>query len=172
MWDNSIVDCPDINVMLLWRTFFLALSLGLLASCAQITPSRSCSKYQYCKAFQNARTCSDHEALTKYFEGARQGDAYKGRGAKKILEHSEQKSNLYDRQAQDLKSHAWALARKYEETAEANIKESASSPPNGIRRGATRLRRAWRPILAHLWKWRNTLWESLARLLHPRIPHN
>ena len=120
----------------------MALSRGLLASCAQITPSRSCSKYQYCKAFQNARTCSDHEALTKYFEGARQGDAYKGRGAKKILEHSEQKSNLYDRQAQDLKSHAWALARKYEETAEANIKESASSPPNGIRSGATRLRRA------------------------------
>jgi hypothetical protein len=80
--------------------------------------------------------------LTKYFEGARQEDAYKGRGTKKILEHSEQKNNLYDRQAQDLKSHAWALARKYEETAEANIKESASSPPNGIRSGVTRLRRA------------------------------
>jgi hypothetical protein len=96
----------------------LALSLGLLASCAQITPHEAVENTNS----QNARTCSDHDALTKYFEGARQGDAYKGRGTKKILEHSEQKSNLYDRQAQDLKSRALALARKYEETAEANLK--------------------------------------------------
>ena len=35
---------------------------------------------------------------------------------KKLLEHYEEKSYLYGRQAQDLESHTSALVRKYEET--------------------------------------------------------
>ena len=44
---------------------------------------------------------------------------------KKLLEHYEEKGYLYGRQAQDLKSHTAALVRKYEETAEENLKEAA-----------------------------------------------
>ncbi|BCT66826.1 hypothetical protein NNRS527_00394 [Nitrosospira sp. NRS527] len=45
---------------------------------------------------------------------------------KQLLEHYEEKSYLYGREAQDLKSHAAALVRKYHETTEENIKEAAA----------------------------------------------
>lgn len=107
------------------RTLFAALSLGLLASCAQMTPHEAIQNTNVRKAVQNARTRSDHDALTMYFEGAAKEMQTKAEEQKRLLEHYEQKSYLYGRQAQDLKSHTWALARKYEETAEANIKEAA-----------------------------------------------
>ena len=44
---------------------------------------------------------------------------------KKLLEHYEEKGYLYGRQAQDLTSHTAALVRKYEESAEENLKEAS-----------------------------------------------
>jgi hypothetical protein len=76
------------------------------------------------KAAQTARTRSDHDALSRYFEGAAKEMQTKAAEQKKLLEHYEEKGYLYGRQAQDLKSHTAALVRKYEETAEENIKEA------------------------------------------------
>ncbi len=44
---------------------------------------------------------------------------------KKLLQHYEEKSYLYGREAQDLISHTSALVRKYGETAQENRKEAA-----------------------------------------------
>lgn len=108
------------------RTLFAALSLGLLASCAQMTPLEAIQNTNVRKAVQNARTRSDHDALTKYFEGAAKEMQTKAEAQRRLLEHYEEKSYLHGRQAEDRKSQAWALARKYEETATANIKEAAA----------------------------------------------
>ena len=108
------------------RTLFAALSLGLLASCAQMTPLEAIQNTNVRKAVQNARTRSDHDALTKYFEGAAKEMQTKAEEQRRLLEHYEEKSYLHGRQAEDRKSQAWALARKYEETAKANIKEAAA----------------------------------------------
>jgi hypothetical protein len=108
------------------RTFFAAMSLGLLAACAQITPLEAVQNTNVRKASQNARTRSDHDALTKYFEDAAREMHAKAEEQKRLLEHYEEKSYLYGRQAQDLKSHTSALVRQYEETEKASIKEAAA----------------------------------------------
>ncbi|MBA4143849.1 MAG: hypothetical protein H0X43_12885 [Nitrosospira sp.] len=43
---------------------------------------------------------------------------------KKLLEHYEEKGYLYDRHAQDLKSHTAALVRVYDENVHENIKKA------------------------------------------------
>lgn len=107
------------------RIFFAALSIGLLAACAQMNPHEAVQNPAIRKAAQNARTRSDHDALSRYFEGVAKEMQTKAADQKKLLEHYEEKGYLYGRQAQDLKSHAAAMVRKYEETAEENIKEAA-----------------------------------------------
>jgi septal ring factor EnvC (AmiA/AmiB activator) len=108
------------------RTFLAAMSLGLLAACAQMTPLEAVQNTNVRKAAQNARTRSDHDTLTKYFEGKAKEMHSKAEEQKKLLEHYEQKSYLYGRQAQDLESHTSALVRKYEEIERASIKEAAA----------------------------------------------
>ena len=108
------------------RTFLAAMSLGLLAACAQMTPLEAVQNTNVRKAAQNARTRSDHDTLTKYFEDKAKEMHSKGEAQKKLLEHYEQKSYLYGRQAQDLESHTSALVRKYEEIERASIKEAAA----------------------------------------------
>lgn len=108
------------------RTFFAAVCLGLLAACAQMTPLEAVQNTHARKAAQNARTRSDHDALTKYFEDKAKEMHSKGEEQKKLLEHYEQKSYLYGRQAQDLESRTSALVRKYEEIERASIKEAAA----------------------------------------------
>ena len=108
------------------RTFFAVMSLGFLAACAQITPLEAVQNTNARKASQSARTRSDHDALTKYFENAAREMHAKAEEQKRLLEHYEEKSYLYGRQAQDLKSHTSALVRQYEETEKANIKEAAA----------------------------------------------
>lgn len=108
------------------RTFLAAMSLGLLAACAQMTPLEAVQNTNVRKAAQNARTRSDHDTLTKYFEGKAKEMHSKAKEQKKLLEHYEQKSYLYGRQAQDLESHTSALVRKYEEIERASIKEAAA----------------------------------------------
>jgi tellurite resistance protein len=106
------------------RTFFAALSIVLLAACAQMSPYDAVQNPTVRKTSQNARTRSDHDALSRYFEGAAKEMQTKAAEQKKLLEHYEEKGYLYGRQAQDLKSHTAALVRKYEETVEENIKEA------------------------------------------------
>ncbi len=107
------------------RKFFAVLSLGLVAACAQMNPHEAVQNTNLRKAAQNARTRSDHDALTRYFEGAAREMQAKAKEQKHLLEHYEKKGYLYGRQAQDLKSHTAALLRKYEANAEENIKEAA-----------------------------------------------
>jgi hypothetical protein len=108
------------------RKFFAVLSLTLVAACAQMSPHEAVQNTNIRKAAQNARTRSDHDALTRYFEGAAREMQTKAKEQKHLLEHYEEKGYLYGRQAQDLKSHTAALLRKYEANAEENIKEAAA----------------------------------------------
>jgi hypothetical protein len=108
------------------RKFFAVLSLSLIAACAQVSPHEAVQNTNIRKATQNARTRSDHDALTKYFEDAAKEMQTKAEEQKHLLEHYEEKGYLYGRQAQDLKSHTAALLRKYEASAEENIKEAAA----------------------------------------------
>jgi septal ring factor EnvC (AmiA/AmiB activator) len=113
------------DVVMKTRTFFAAVSLGLLAACAQISPLEAVQNTSARKAPQSARTRSDHDALTKYFEDAAREMHNKAEEQKKLLEHYEEKSYLYGRQAQDLESHTSALIRKYETAEQASMKEAA-----------------------------------------------
>jgi hypothetical protein len=66
-----------------------------------------------------------HEAVAKHYEDVAQDLQAKIQEQKQLLEQYESKSYIYGRQAQDLQSHAEALIRKYEEAAQANLKEAA-----------------------------------------------
>jgi hypothetical protein len=90
-----------------------------------MTPQDTLHNPDIQKAAQNARTRNDHNALSKYFESAATELKNKAQEQKKLLEHYEEKGYLYGRQAQDLKSHTAALVRKYEESAEENVREAA-----------------------------------------------
>ena len=107
------------------RTFAAVLSLSLLAACAQLGPHESVQSTNASKVAHSAEMGDDHEALTRYFENAAREMQAKAEEQKKLLEHYEEKSYLYGRTAQDLKSHTAALVRKYAESAEENIKEAA-----------------------------------------------
>ena len=107
------------------RRFFTVLSFSLLAACAQISPHEAVQNTSIRKAAQNARTRSDHDALTKYFEDAAKEMETKAEEQKKLLEHYEERGYLYGRQAQDLKSHTAALLRKFKANADENIREAA-----------------------------------------------
>ena len=90
------------------RIFFAALSIGLLVGCAQMSPHEAVQNPTLRKAAPNARTRSDHDTLSRYFEGAAKEMQTKAAEQKKLLEHYEEKGYLYGRQAQDLKSHTAA----------------------------------------------------------------
>jgi len=106
------------------RIFLALLSISVVAACAPMTPQDTINP-DIQKAAQNARTRSDHNALSRYFENAANDLKNKAQEQKKLLEHYEEKGYLYGRQAQDLKSHTAALVRKYEESAEENVREAA-----------------------------------------------
>jgi|SRR5688500_8709312 len=108
------------------RRFFTVLSFSLLAACAQISPHEAVQNTNIRKAAQNARTRSDHDALTRYFEDAAKEMQAKAQEQKTLLEHYEEKGYLYGRQAQDLKSHTAALLRKFEANADENIREATA----------------------------------------------
>lgn len=107
------------------RNLFAALSFSILAACAQLSPHEALQNTNIRKASQNARTRGDHDALTLYFENTAREMQTKTKEQKKLLEHYEDKGYLYGRRAQDLKSHTYALVRKYEANAEESIKKAA-----------------------------------------------
>lgn len=85
-------------------------------------------------AAENATTQSDHEAVARQYEDAASALQAKVEEKKELLEHYEDKSYIYGRQAQDLQSHTHALILHYEKTARATMQAAALH-----RRMATRL---------------------------------
>ena len=75
-------------------------------------------------AAQNATTRSEHEAAAKYYEDAAKAMRAKMHEQQQLLEHYQDKSYLYGRQAQDLQAHTDALARKYSHAVKTNAQEA------------------------------------------------
>ena len=107
------------------RILFAAFSLGLMVSCAQMSPSEAPQTESIPAIAKSARMQSDHLALTRHYENNAREMQNKAEEQKRLLEHYEEKSYLYGRRAQDLKSHTAALVRKYNEVAAENIREAA-----------------------------------------------
>ena len=106
-------------------TFVVILStLGLLASCAQMSPLEAQNDNIH-RAGKSAKTYADHDKLAKQYQKTAKEKLTKVEEQKKLLQHYEEKSYLYGRQAQDKQSHTSALLHKYERTAEEDIKQAA-----------------------------------------------
>jgi hypothetical protein len=71
-----------------------------------------------------AEASKNHETLAKYYEDSAAEMRAKADEHKLLLEQYEDKSYLYGKKAQDLQSHAAALIRKYEHSAEADAKKA------------------------------------------------
>jgi hypothetical protein len=106
------------------KSLFFALSLSLFAGCAELRPSNAQNVGER-QVAASAGMHGDHDALARYFESAAREMHAKAEEQRKLLQHYEEKSYLYGRAAQDLKSHTAALLRKYDDTAEENRKEAA-----------------------------------------------
>jgi predicted small lipoprotein YifL len=104
--------------------FLAALAIALLASCAQIGPLEAQSA-NIRKAAEHARTYADHDRLAKQYESTAKELLVKAEEQKKLLQHYEEKSYLYGRQAQDHQSHTSALLNKYQQAAAETIKQAA-----------------------------------------------
>jgi len=100
--------------------------LGLLASCAPMSPYQAVDSPALRQTVENARTREDHEALTRQFETLASEMRRKAEEQRELLQHYEEKSYLYGRQAQDLQSHTWALMVKYEKAARTSQSYAAS----------------------------------------------
>jgi predicted small lipoprotein YifL len=103
---------------------FAALAITLLASCAQMGPLEA-QNADIRKAAENARTHADHNRLAKQYESTAKELLVKAEEQKKLLQHYEEKSYLYGRQAQDHQSHTSALLNKYQQAAAETIKQAA-----------------------------------------------
>lgn len=105
------------------RTFFSILAiLGLLASCAHIDPH----PMDMTGAIQSAKTKADHNALARHYETAARAMQAKAREQKRSVAEYQKHGYYYGRQTEDLKEHALALVRVYEEAAEANMSMAQS----------------------------------------------
>ncbi len=99
---------------------------GLLASLnLSATAAEPVETPQIRAAAQKTVTRSDHEAVAKFYEDAARQMQAKVKEQKELLEHYENKSYLYGRQAQDLQSHTYAQVRDYEQAVEVNIREAS-----------------------------------------------
>ena len=101
-------------------------TLGLLAACAPMSPYEAVKSPTILKAVQNAGTYSDHNALAKRFDNLAKEMHMKAEEQKRLLEHYQEKSYLYGRQAQDRKSHTWALMHRYEQAAKTSLSKAAA----------------------------------------------
>ncbi|SFN36183.1 hypothetical protein [Nitrosospira briensis] len=100
------------------RIFFAILAvLGLLASCAHIDPH----PMDMTSAIQSAKTEADHNALARHYQTAARAMQAKAREQKRAVAEYQKHGYYYGRQTEDLKEHAQALVRVYEEAAEANM---------------------------------------------------
>jgi hypothetical protein len=109
------------NILAALSMFALLLSASPMASAAADPTDTP----EIRAAIQSAVTRGDHEAVARYYEDAAIELQAKLKEKKELLEHYQDKSYLYGRQAQDLQSHTQALVRKYDQTAKANMLEAA-----------------------------------------------
>ena len=98
--------------------------LGFLTACAQMGPHEAENATVH-KAAESARTYADHDRLAQRYQSAARELRVKAEEQKKLLQHYEEKSYLYGRQAQDNKSHTQALVSRYERAVEDNVKLAA-----------------------------------------------
>jgi hypothetical protein len=98
--------------------------LGFLTACAQMGPHEA-ENVTARKAAESARTYADHDRLAQRYQSTARELRVKAEEQKKLLQHYEEKSYLYGRQAQDNKSHTQALASRYERAVEDNVKLAA-----------------------------------------------
>ena len=137
--------------------FFAALAMLLLASCAQMGPLEA-QNADTRKAAENARTYADHDRLAKQYESAAKELLVKAEEQKKLLQHYEEKSYLYGRQAQDNKSHTAALLNKYQQAAEETIKQAAFH-----HKMAAELAKGDHAAIREHWEWKAK--QTLKRIL-------
>jgi hypothetical protein len=98
--------------------------LGFLTACAQMGPHEA-ENATVRKAAESARTYADHDRLAQRYQSAARELRVKAEEQKKLLQHYEEKSYLYGRQAQDHQSHTSALLNKYQQAAAETIKQAA-----------------------------------------------
>jgi hypothetical protein len=80
---------------------------------------------------------------------------------KKLLQHYEEKSYLYGREAQDLISHTGGLVRKYGETAQENRKEAALHQQMALEEMKDSTANSSKWLAPLLWKRRAIEWGFL-----------
>jgi hypothetical protein len=99
-------------------------AVTLLAACAEMTPLQRRSAGDQV-ASKNANKQTDHDRLAKQYENTAKQLLAKAEEQKKLLQHYEEKSYLYGRQAQDNQSHAVALLNRYQHDATETLKQAA-----------------------------------------------
>lgn len=108
------------------RTFpAIVFMLGLLVSCAHMSPYEAVNSPALLKTVEEARTYKDHYALTKQFENLAEEMQTRADEQRKLLDHYQEKSYLYGRLAQDRQSHTWALMQRYEQAAKTSLGKAA-----------------------------------------------
>lgn len=105
--------------------FTLLFLVGLLSACAPMSKNVVKEGAASHAAIQNAATLRDHYALAKHFEDSAREMRAKAEEQKALLEQYE-KGHLYGWQSHNLKSNALALMRRYEQAAQAKMREAAS----------------------------------------------
>ena len=97
-----------------------------MAACAPMSPYESVNSPELIKAARSAQSYRDHHALTTRFENLARDMQARAEEQKRMLEHYQEKSYLYGRQAQDKQAHTWALIRKYEQAERTSLAKAAS----------------------------------------------
>jgi hypothetical protein len=106
------------------KHFAVLSMLGFLTACAQMAPHEA-EDATARKAAESARTYADHDRLAQRYMSAAKELRAKAEEKRKLLQHYEEKSYLYGRQAQDNKSHTIAIVSRYERAVEDNVKLAA-----------------------------------------------
>ncbi len=109
------------------KKLITAISLLCLATaCAPMSAYESVNSPELIRAAESAQSYRDHHALTTRFENLARDMHTKTKEQKQLLEHYQDKSYLYGRQAQDRQAHTWALIRKYEQAERTSLAKAAS----------------------------------------------
>lgn len=99
-------------------------AVSLLAACAETTPLERKNANSHV-ASEKARKPADHDRLARHYENTAKQLLAKVEEQRKLLQHYEEKSYLYGRQAQDNQSRATAMLNKYEHDATETMKQAA-----------------------------------------------
>ena len=110
------------------RTSFLlsGLMFMILSACAQMNPVGSVQNNEIHNTHRLTIDHSNHESLAKYHENIAKEMQTKLEKQKKLLQEYEDHSQYYGRKGLDLRSHAKANIRYYEQSVKENLKEAAT----------------------------------------------